>query len=91
MEIIENLSYLLGTTFAMYGSTSARILTEGLNRMSELKNQDGFQSHYERLILSTVPKDVRKDLDEFFNEYFGNPTEEVAKFLFSKAQSYVRS
>ena len=88
-KIIENLSYLLGATFARYGSTSARILTEGLNRMSELKNQDGFQSMYEKLILRIVANDVRNDLDEFFNEYFGNPTEEVAKFLFSRAQSYV--
>ena len=88
-KIIENLSYLFGTIFARYGSTSARILTEGINKMTELKNQDGFQSLYEKLVLRIVAKDVKNDLDEFFNEYFGNPTEEVAKFLFSRAQSYV--
>ena len=88
-KIIENLSHLFGTIFARYGSTSARILTEGINKMSELKNQDGFQSLYEKLVLRIVARDVRNDLDEFFNEYFGNPTEEVAKFLFSRAQSYV--
>ena len=87
--IIKNLSKLFGATFAEYGSTSARILTEGINRMSKLKSQDGFQPLYEKLILYTVAKDVRNDLDEFFNDYFGNPTEDVAKFLFSKAQSYV--
>ena len=88
-QIIENLSHFFGTIFARYGSTSARILTEGINKMSELKDQDGFQSLYEKLILNIVSKDVRNDLDEFFNEYFGNPAEDVAKFLFSRAQSYV--
>ena len=88
-KIIENLVKLLGVAFAKYGSTSARILTEGINKISELKNQDGFQLHYEKLILTIVSKDVRNALDEFFNEYFGNPSEEVARFLFSRAQSYV--
>jgi predicted nucleic acid-binding protein len=88
-KILENLSILLGTTFAKYGSTAARILTEGINRISKLKKQNGFQDMYEKQILSIVSKDVRNNLDEFFNEFFGNPTEEVAKFLFSRAQSYV--
>lgn len=88
-KIIKNLSNLFGTIFAEYGSTSARILTEGINRMSKLKSQDGFQLLYEKLILCIVAKEARNDLDEFFNDYFGNPTEDVAKFLFSKAQSYV--
>ena len=88
-EIIKNLSDLIGITFAKYGSTSARILTEEINKMSKLKSQSGFQRLYEKFILHIVAKDARNDLDKFFNDYFGNPTEDVAKFLFSKAQSYV--
>lgn len=87
--ILENLSILLGTTFAKYGNTSARILTEGMNSITKLKNQDGFQELYAKKILSIVKKDIQKELDDFFNDYFGNPTEEVSKFLFSRAQSYV--
>ena len=86
-QIIENLSHFFGTIFARYGSTSARILTEGINKMSELKDQDGFQSLYEKLILNIVSKDVRNDLDEFFNEYFGNPRGRRSKiFVFKSAK-----
>ncbi|MCH7561659.1 MAG: histone H1/H5 family protein [Thaumarchaeota archaeon] len=48
--ILEKLSILLGTTFARYGNVSVRILTEGMNRITELKKQDGFQEIYQKAI-----------------------------------------
>ncbi len=87
--ILEKLSILLGTTFARYGTTSARILTEGMHKLTELKKQKGFQEIYQNTLLSIISEDLRDDLDKFFNEYFGNPDEKVSIYLFSRAQSYV--
>ncbi len=52
--ILEKLSILLGTTFARYGTTSARILTEGMHKLTELKKQNGFQEIYQNTLLSSV-------------------------------------
>jgi len=68
--ILNNFSLLLGTTFAKFGSISARILTQGTNRIGELKKRPGFQEIYQKKILNVVKQQHHKELDKLFNEFF---------------------
>lgn len=87
--IISNLSIVLGTVFANYGSVAAKVITEGLDGMTEIRKRPAFQEIYNKKILNVIPKPFHNDLDKIFNDLFYNPTEDFSEYLFSMAQSYV--
>ncbi|HEX5358721.1 MAG TPA: hypothetical protein VFW99_02270, partial [Candidatus Nitrosotalea sp.] len=87
--IVANLSLVLGTTFANYGSVAAKAIAEGTNGILELKKRPAFQEVYETKILNILPKHYHKELDIVFNQLFSNPPEDFSEYLYSMAQSYV--
>ena len=87
--ITNNLNLILSESFANNGTTTAKILTQSSDGMSDLKSLSGFEENYNTRILNVVSKNLHDKLDEIFHDLFSNPTEEFSKYLFSLAQSYV--
>lgn len=87
--IVKNLSLVLGTAFANYGSVAAKAISDGVNGITELRNRPEFQEVYHTKILNVVPKSYHTELDKVFNQLFSDPPEEFSEYLFSMSQSYV--
>jgi len=87
--ITNNLHLILAESFANNGTTTAKILTQSGDSMSELKSLSGFEDNYCTKILNVVSKEHHNKLDEVFHELFSNPSEEFSKYLFSMSQGYV--
>lgn len=87
--ITNNLHLILAESFANNGTTTAKILTQSSDGMSELKSLSGFEENYCTKILNVVSKEQHNKLDEIFHDLFSNPSEEFSRYLFSMAQSYV--
>lgn len=87
--ITNNLHLILSESFANNGTTTAKILTQSPDGMSELKSLTGFEENYCTKILNVVSKEHHKKLDEIFHDLFSNPSEEFSRYLFSMAQGYV--
>ena len=81
--ITNNLNLILSESFANNGTTTAKILTQSSDGMSDLKSLSGFEENYNTRILNVVSKNLHDKLDEIFHDLFSNPTEEFSKiFIF---------
>ena len=87
--IANNLHLILAESFANNGTTTAKILTQSPDGMSELRSLSGFEENYCKKILNVISKEHHNKLDEILHDLFSNPSEEFGKYLFSMAQGYV--
>ena len=87
--IVKNMSLVIGTVFANYGSVAAKAISDGVNGIAELRNRPECQEVYQTKILNVVPKSYHVELDKVFNQLFSDPPEEFSEYLFSMSQSYV--
>lgn len=87
--LLENFEDLLSSTFAKYGITLAKIFMEKSKSVKSIKGLRGFSEGYVDTIQQIVPENKRNTLDKIFNQYFFKPSDNLSKYLYALAQSYI--
>ncbi len=87
--LLENFEDLLSSTFVKYGITLAKIFMEKSKSVKSIKGLKGFSEGYVDTIQQIVPKNKRDTLDKIFNQYFFKPSDNLSKYLYALAQSYI--
>ena len=86
-SVVKNFYKLLAKTFTTHGKIAAKLIIDKKS-MYILKKYKGFKFDYDILVLNDIPKHLRQKIDNLFNEFFVNPTEERSKFFYVMAQSH---
>lgn len=90
-EVLENFIDVFGKIFERFGISVAKIFVEREGDITKLEKFEGFSNLFKKKILAKIDKQYHSQIEEFFHEYFLNPSENLSKFLYSLAQSYVLS
>ncbi len=85
---VKNFYKLLGKTFTIHGKVAAKLIIDQNGTIDSLKNYKGFREDYKELVLDLIPEHLQDKIDEIFNEFFFEPTDEQSKFFYNLAQSH---
>lgn len=86
-EITKEFFALLAKTFSGCGQFASKIIVDGHNPLDIFNNSE-FKFEYQKLILHKVLSEQRDALDNIFNDFFSNITEEKSKLFFTLVQAY---
>ncbi len=87
-KLSQNFFKLLGKTFSIHGKEIARTI---INQKSSLKNLEfhtGFKDDYKELILKILPSKNHAQIDDIFNDFLFNSSENQSKFIFIMVQGH---
>lgn len=87
-SVLENFEDYLSSTFQRYGLDLAKILMDE-NKSNKLVKGLVSPQNYLDAMMQIVPENKRAGLDKIFNDFFFNPSNDLSKYLYALAQSYI--